>query len=77
MGICRREKAAVETYQKTAQQMHLPDGKKRGGADPVSFGGPLVMQVVPRISLKLALTRHLKPARLADQPRRYVINKEH
>lgn len=26
--------------------MHSPDGKKRGGADAVSLGGPLVMQVV-------------------------------
>ena len=27
-------------------QSHSPDGKKRGGADAVSLGGPLVMQVV-------------------------------
>ena len=26
--------------------MHSPDGKKRGGADAVSLGGPLVMLVV-------------------------------
>lgn len=26
--------------------MHSPDGMKRGGADAVSFGGPLVMQGV-------------------------------
>jgi hypothetical protein len=30
-----------------AQQKHSPDGKKRGGADAASLGGPLVMQVVP------------------------------
>jgi hypothetical protein len=29
-----------------AQQKHSPDGKKRGGADAASLGGPLVMQVV-------------------------------
>lgn len=28
--------------------MHSPDGKKRGGADAASLGGPLVMQVVLR-----------------------------
>jgi hypothetical protein len=27
--------------------LHSPDGKKRGGADATSLGGPLVMQVVP------------------------------
>ena len=26
--------------------MHSPDGKRRGGADAASMGGPLVMQVV-------------------------------
>jgi len=26
--------------------LHSPDGKKRGGADAVGLGGPLVMQVV-------------------------------
>ena len=31
----------------TAQQKHSPDGKKRGGADAESLGGPLVMQDVP------------------------------
>jgi hypothetical protein len=29
--------------------LHSPDGKKRGGADAASFGGPLVMQVVQKI----------------------------
>ena len=28
------------------EQLHSPDGKKRGGADAASLGGPLVMQVV-------------------------------
>lgn len=32
---------------KIAQQKHSPDGKKRSGADATTFGGPLVMQVVP------------------------------
>ncbi len=29
-----------------AEQKHSPDGKKCGGADAASCGGPLVMQVV-------------------------------
>ena len=28
------------------EQLHSPDGKKRGGADAASLGGPLVMRVV-------------------------------
>jgi len=29
-----------------AEQKHSPDGKKRGGADAASLGGPLMMQIV-------------------------------
>jgi len=31
---------------KIAEPKHSPDGKKRGGADPATLGGRLVMQVV-------------------------------
>jgi hypothetical protein len=29
-----------------AEPLHSPDGKKRGGADAASLGGPLVMHIV-------------------------------
>jgi len=31
---------------KIIEPLHSPDGKKRGGADAVSLGGPLVMHPV-------------------------------
>jgi hypothetical protein len=34
-----------------AEQKHSPDGKKRGGADAASLGGPLVMQVVSALKI--------------------------
>jgi len=36
--------------------LHSPDGKKRGGADAASLGGPLVMQVVS-VKIKLQPTK--------------------
>jgi len=56
VSICRRLFVAGK---KNTQQKHSPDGKKRGGADAASLGGPLVMQVVrqPIIS-NLTITTH-------------------
>ncbi|MHB8092708.1 MAG: hypothetical protein ACYDH8_14095 [Syntrophales bacterium] len=50
------------------EPLHSPDGKKRGGADAVSLGGPLVMQAVGELGGNVANTT------TQNKIRKWIIN---
>ena len=56
--------------------MHSPDGKKRGGADAASLGGPLVMQTLVRQAQLGASYRVTYSASRVRSPYRAKLNQQ-